>query len=187
LHDEYESDYVASWTQLAQRVRNGPKHFGIAATIVVAMEVAASELKPHVNVYDYLRIIPAQYFVDRLEAARLQELRTLYTALSEADRVEKFGDNATSASFDAVCLAYLGQAYSTNLLDEHAAGFCITRYVADLLLKFVNEKFPAEYHVGPVYAAGEDSISINLGTKNRAAPSLRVPKGLAQDRIELLP
>jgi hypothetical protein len=168
-------------------MKNGPKHFGIAATIIVAMEVAAAELKPGLDVYEYLRIIPAQYFVDRLEAARLEKLRTYYAGLSEADRVEKFGEKGRSTSFDAVCLTHLGQTYSDALLDEHSAGFCVTRYVADLLLEFVNKNFPAEYHVGPVYASGEESISTGLGIKNKAARSVRVPKSLPRDKIEPFP
>ena len=184
---EYQSNYEASWTQLAPKVKNGPKHFGIAATIIVAMEAAAAELKPELDVYEHLRIIPAQYFVDRLEAARLEKLRTYYAGLSEADRVEKFGEKGRNASFDAVCLTHLGQTYSATLLDEHSAGFCVTRYVAELLLEFVNKNFPAEYDVGPVYASGEDFISTGLGTKNKAAPSLRVPKNLHRDKFEPLP
>ncbi|MEA2943237.1 MAG: hypothetical protein QOD09_3766 [Bradyrhizobium sp.] len=180
---EYQSKYEASWTQLAPKIKNGPKHFGIAATIIVAMEVAAAELNPQFDVYEYLAIIPAQYFVDRLEAPRLQKLRTYYAGLSEAERVATFGENGRSTSFDAVCLTHLGQTYSEALLDEHCAGYCVTRYVAELLLEFVNKNFPAEYHVGPVFASGEDSISTGLGT-DKAAPSLRVPKSLYPLPIE---
>jgi len=179
---DYNSTYECSHTQLSPPKVNEPKHFGHAAAIIVAMEIAAREKNPSYNVYDWLRILPAQYFIDRMDEDRLKKLAECFESWSESERVEKFGDAAKNRPFEDLCLASINQEFCSGLLQEIASGHCITRYTADLLLNFVNSHFPPKLHIGPVLGSGEDSVSKNLGTK-RAAPCLKVPKRLDQDKF----
>jgi hypothetical protein len=178
---EYTSDYKASFTQLSPKKIHEPKHFGRAAAIVVGMEVAATEKQSAINVYDWLRILPAQYFVDRFDAAKVAELDDCYNSWSEDERQTIFGDAARDRSFTELCLLSIGQEFSNGLLGELVGGCSITRYTADLLVEFTN-KFPQRLHAGPVLGAGEDAVSKILGSK-RAAPALNVPKRLAQEKL----
>jgi hypothetical protein len=180
-NDEYGSDYVSSHTQINPTRRHEAKHFGHSVAIIVAMEVAATEKKIKFNVYDWLRILPAQYFVDRLDKGRLDALVEAYTALSDSERAAKFGTDA-KLTFGDLCLTQIEQRFSPGLLDEIVEGHCITKFTASLLMKFINENFPDDLHVGPVVASGMEAVSNALGTK-RAAPRLRVPKTLDQQEL----
>jgi hypothetical protein len=180
---DYSSTYECSHTQLQPPKANEAKHFGHAATIIVAMEMAAREKDPNYNVYNFLRILPAQYFVDRLDQSRFEELAKCYDNWNESERIEKFGDRAIEKSFEDLCLECIEHSFCVDLLSEIASGHCITSYTADLLINFVNNHFPQKFHVGPVLGSGQDSISKMLGTK-RAALSLKVPKRINQDKFE---
>jgi hypothetical protein len=181
---QYYSDYICSHTQLKPTRRHEAKHFGHAVTIIVAMEIAAAEKRINFNVYDTLRILPANYFVDRLDRQRLSALRAHYEAMSDHDRAEKFGTADATKSFDNLCLSRIGQAFSEGLLDEIAEGYCLTKFSADLIVKFITEHFPESLSVGPVRVSGEDSISKGLGTK-RAAAKLRVPRRLDRSKLSV--
>jgi hypothetical protein len=56
-----------------------------------------------------------------------------------------------------------------------AMGFCVSQYVADRVIAFINALPRPELHVGPIRVTGEESDHRELGRKG-AAPALRVPK-----------
>jgi hypothetical protein len=180
-NQEYGSDYESSHTQINPTRRHEAKHFGHSVAIIVAMEVAATEKNMEFNVYDWLRILPAQYFVDRFDKARLDALVEAYTGLSDSERAAKFGADS-KLPFGDLCLTRIEQRFSSGLLDDIVQGHCITKFTANLLMKFINESFPEHLHVGPVVASGMEAVSDGLGTK-RAAPRLRVPKTLDQHEL----
>ena len=119
------------------------------------MELAAAELEPGFDVYSYLRILPATYFVDLFDRTELEKAR-------------KCVEN-----FDEKCLTAIGQEFDKKLLDQHSWGFTITQPVAEKLLAFLVATFPdAKY--GPVRCSGDpDQRSKKLAFKNRA-PDLTV-------------
>jgi len=155
------------------------KYFGHAVTIIVAMEVAALRLGKSCNVYDFLRVLPAMHYADRFDAHRLATLKQKYSEMLSDERARKFGPDQSSYSFERLCLAAMIQPHSTGLLEKMTEGYCVTRYTAERLVRFVNENFDEELHVGPVVVSGGESVSRNLGTR-AAAPELRVPKTLDQ-------
>lgn len=182
--EQYASDYECSHTQLSPDKRKGAKHFGRAAAIIVAMEIAAREKNNAINVYDWLRILPAQYFVDRLDRKRLEELQAFHAAMSEADRVAAFGEEDKAKPFDDLMLRRIDQEFSLGLLDEIVDGFCVTKYIANKIVGFINAHFPDRLHVGPVRISGQDGVSNGLG-KQRAARNMRVPTNMDQDKLGL--
>lgn len=175
-------EYRSSHVQLSPEKLTKPKRFGHAATIIVAVEIMAKERDPRFNVYDLLRILPAQYFVDRFDLAQLNSLKEYYESLSDSEKAGIFGHAAVSHSFERVCLDTMEQPHRNGLLEQLAAGFCVTKYTADKLVEFVENHFPPQLHVGPARSSGEDSIARGLGNKN-AAPSLRVPRTLPIERL----
>jgi hypothetical protein len=172
---QYPFEYVSSHTQIYPRRRDEPKLFGHAATIIVAMEVAAREKQPTYNVYDQLRILSANYFVDRFDENKLRELTHYHSTLSSDAKREQFGESVATSTFEQTCLVKILQEWSENLLTQMVSGFCVTKYTAEKLIDFVNSNYPSHLHVGPARASGEDAASQTLGHKN-AAPALRVPK-----------
>jgi hypothetical protein len=177
--EQYKETFSCSPVQIYPKSISEPKHLNKTATIIVAMEAFAAEKDDPTNVYDFLRIIAAFYFVDRLDTARLDALRQEYDGWTEDQKNAAFGtDNdpePAHRSFDDQCLNALEQVEGSKLLEEMSAGFTVTKYVADELVKFVNRHFPARLHIGPALPAGSERRSISLGTKE-AAPSLRVPQ-----------
>jgi hypothetical protein len=181
-------EYVSSHTQIfpknkqdAAQPRQSAKLFGHCATIIVALELAAKHLNSQVNVYDYMRILPAQCFVDQFNEERLKDLTEYHSRLSRDERILKFGVDAGDSTFSSACLPAIGQLKG-RLLEQMTAGFCVTRFTANALVKHVNENYPAELHVGPVRSAGEDAIVEGLGYKN-AAPDLRTPRTIPQSQL----
>jgi hypothetical protein len=174
--------YECSHTQIYNDKIRNPKLFGHAATIIVAMEIAAREKNPTLNVYDYLRILPAQYFPDRFEAARLKALAEHHHDLPADQRIEKFGADAADKSFEEVCLAHIEQT-RVGLLDDVASGDCLTKYTAAKIVEFVNSNYPANLQIGPVRSAGEDgAYSEDLGRGN-AVSGLRVPRTIPKEQL----
>jgi hypothetical protein len=171
---QFRFDYQSSHTQIFPGKQRLPKLFGHAATIIVAMEFAAAEIEPGYNVYDYLRILPAQYFVDRFDAAVRERLMQSHNAMNVADRAAKFGAERAERSFDEVCLWKIDQEHSTDLLQQITSGYCVTKYTAEKLAEFINEHYP-EPKPFEIRSAGAEAVSNDLGTKN-AAPALRVPR-----------
>lgn len=56
------------------------------------------------------------------------------------------------------------------------AGYTVTTFVGEALVKFVNDHFPPKLHIGPALPAGsERRANAALGSKEAAA-SLRVPQ-----------
>ena len=168
-------EFGSSKTQIYPENRHAPKLFARAATIIVALEIASRESPRDLNVYDYLRVIPAQFFADRFNEERLNALKVHFGTFTEQERIDKFGEENKDKPFETLVLEALGQAFSERLLDQMATGFTVTKYVATKLIEFINEHFPHELHIGPLRACGDDVITKGLGRKN-AAPQLRVPK-----------
>jgi hypothetical protein len=180
---QHPFDYEASHTHIYPLRRREAKLFGHAVTTVVAMEMAAVHKKSDVNIYDYLRILPAHFFVDRFDGDKLAALAAFHQAMPRDEKIQRFGEEAADASFEQVCLTHIDQQHSDRLLDQMASGYCITKYTADRFVTFIAQHYPATLHVGKVLGAGdEQAISNRLGTKN-AAPSLRVPKTLPQAEL----
>jgi len=154
--------------------RTQPKYLETAVTIIVAMEVAARAATTPINVYDYLRILPAMHFVDRFDVNRLQALESAYGRLSEEDKKGKFGEDAL-LSFQDLCLKSMAQPLGSRLLSEMAAGYCVTRDAAEKFAAFINANFEQALQVGPVRVAGAETGLPNLGTKF-AATTFVVPQ-----------
>ena len=175
--DQYRFEYASSHVQIYPRNVREKKFFGHAATIIVALELAAADKRPDFNVYDYLRILPSQYFVDRFDAAMYKRMVDSFNGMRVEDRMEKFG---SEGPFDAIALKAIDQEISANLLNEMSFGFCVTKYTAKKFAEFAAKFFP-ELAIGPVRSAGEESVSDVLGSKI-SAPSLRVKRtwGLAE-------
>lgn len=173
---QYGFAYGASHTQINPDKRYSAKVFDNAATIIVAMEIAARESGSAVNVYDYLRIMPAQYFIDKLDGERREKLDAYFHSIPLEVRQQKFGlkEAHHARSFEAACLAASDQLDSNGLIKEMSFGSTVTKDVADRVCNFINSNFPHELHVGPVRGSGDpDTFSWKLGCRN-AAQSLRV-------------
>jgi hypothetical protein len=170
-HNDQPFDYTCSHTQIYPQNIREPKTFGRAVTIIVAMEMAAADTQPELDVYHYLRILPAHHFVDGFDQKRLQELEAAHNGMRVEEKVEKFGPLAQK-SFEDVCLASIEQS-KAGLVTSLTEGYCVTKYTAEKLMTFVNSNYP-ELKVGPVLSSGQHSISEGLGEKN-AAEGLRVP------------
>lgn len=171
-YEQLPFDYACSHTQIYPAKIRQPKLFGHAATLIVGIELAAAHLAPHLNVYEELRILSAQYFVDRLTESRLKLWDDFYSELSARRRTDLFGPNSSVRSFRNLCTDAIGQR-DESILAQLAAGYCVTKWVAENLVQFVNIHVPPELHVGPVLSSGDDAIETKLGVKN-AAPSLLV-------------
>ena len=184
---QFDFEYKSSHTQIFPRTGNGgstpqtAKLFGHAATIIVAMELAAREKRPDLNVYDHLRVLAAHFFVDHFTPERLAALSTYHGKLSTQERVQKFGAEAAEFSFEKTCLAAIEQ-YDGRLLQQLTQKYCVTHHTATKLVEFVNTNYPAELHVGPVRSSGDNAASIGLGTKN-AAKDFRAPRNISQSEL----
>lgn len=175
--------WSASHIQINPTKKGEAKQFPIAAAIIVAMEIIAEESASSLNVYDYLRIIPAQYYADRFDKTRLNALTAHFNGLSAEQKTAQWGEDA-GLSFEDLCLKSMGQEYCERLLEQMASGYCATRYVVQKLCDAINvPAIPSNLHIGPIRSAGEDNAIIPwLGTKN-AADSLRVPKNRTPDEL----
>jgi len=177
--DQYFFDFKCSNTQLKNRSRFAPKLFDRAATIIVAMELRAKEVAPDYNVYDYLRIVPATYFVDEFRLATLRDLEAYFRKFSAEEKAEIFGEHA-APTFQETALGALGQKTNGDLLSLMATGYTATRWMCNGLTQLVQNAFPEEYHLGETLHAGSEDAAdyddeIRLGSKP-AAKSLKVPR-----------
>lgn len=178
---QFAFDYGCSHTSIYPDKIESAKSFGHAVTIIVALEVWAASHNSSINVYDYLRIIPAQYFVDQLDKKRLADLAKHHNELTEDEKTAKFGVDAR-LSFNKLCVQRISQI-NENLLLQMVSGMCVTRLVGENLIAFINEHYPEDLHIGPVLPCGsDDAVSPGLGRKN-AATALRVPKLRAPELI----
>jgi hypothetical protein len=173
--DQYPFTYEASRTQLYPQVLHSAKRFGIAATLILAMDRTAQNNGLNINVYDYLRIVPAYYFVDGLTADRLAAIEQNHEIMTVDAKLAKFGEDFIDRSFEATCLLKMEQDLNLQLITELSQGGCVTKYIADYIIKFVHDNYPHQLHVGPVRAAGQPSSSYGLGVKN-AVDKMRVPR-----------
>lgn len=184
-HQEGNFKFAASHVQINKSKRFLPKYFGSAATIIVALELIASKVKPSYNVYNWLRILQADFFVDRFNAERLQALEKHYKELKDSERTQIFGDEAKKENFEQIILTGIEQGYSSGLLRDLANGSCATRYTSNKLVDFINGRFPKSLEVGPVRLSGDpDRVIDILGERNTAA-TLRVPR--RHDPAQLTP
>ena len=178
---EFNFNYKCSHTQLGRP--NDPKYFSTAAALIVGMDVVARKKGAATDIYSRLRILPAQYFVDLLDASRLAQLEAYFNGLGNDERKEKFGENAVNSNFRALCLTAIKQQNSEGLLDEMAKGDCVTKWVASRLEQYINQRVPEALRIGPVRGSGDfDRRRNDLGTGS-VAPSLLVPKTLAPNEL----
>lgn len=181
--DQFGFDYQSSHTQIYPDKRGQPKLFGHAAAIIVAMEIAARTLRPELNVYDHLRVLPATSFIDGGDEAKLIALDEHYRKLDEAARVTTFGELAASLPFEAIVRHAIQQQYSERLIFQLTAGFTVTRWVADEIRAFVNPRVPNALQLGATKTAGDDNlVNPKLGSK-KAAEHLKVPRRVEPDHL----
>jgi len=174
---QYQSKWECSHTQLKPKVRRAPKTFSRAVIIIVALEMCAREVKPDVNVYDYLRVLPAFYFVDSFDEARLEAFETHFAALdADAKKIWLGGQGDGFKTFADACHELIEQNFGGRLLHQLAAGFCVSQFAAEKARAVLNHAaVPAELRVGPVLRAGEESrIDQVAFPRKAAADHLRV-------------
>jgi hypothetical protein len=174
--------YECSHTQIFPDKLKEPKFFGHAATLIVALELAARALVPDLNVYDLLRILPAIFFVDGFDKARLNVLVAYHAQLPAPERARIFGPEFADKGFLETCCMRVGQVGRVDLPSEIADGHCVTRHVAELLCGFINGNYPPHLHVGPVRASGEYADTDGLGNKG-AASHLRILRDVDQQTL----
>jgi len=178
---QFRFEYISSHTQIKPEKRCEAKLFGHAATVIVAMERIASSIDPRYNVYNYLRIVPGTFFIDRFDIERFYGLDSYYNELSLERRLELFGPDADAKGFEQLALVCIGQQNSDRLIQQMANGYTATHWVCNAFKTFIATHFPAEYHldvvrqVGDENAARADKKGHQLGS-HRAAPALRVPR-----------
>ena len=176
---QHSFDYTSSHTQIYPGKHRSAKLFGHAAAIIVAMEVAARKLKPDLNVYDRLRILAAAFFVDRFDDARFTALTAYHDGMTAEARTAVFGPGFEHKDFAETCCEIIGQSRH-GVLQQLANGFCVTRFIAERVMAFVNDRYPTEFAVGPVRVFGEDLRSPGLGRKSNAAPELLAPRSIPE-------
>jgi hypothetical protein len=154
--------------------RKEPRRFTTAATMIVGLELAVKSLKMRINVYDYLRIIPAFYFVDEFDVAKLATIQEAFAAMTPAEKLAKFGADADGKTFFQICYAAFGQTDDGSVVTGLAKGHIATHFVCEELASLINTHFPAPCRVGVVKGAGEDGSDGVLGTKD-LANGLKVP------------
>jgi hypothetical protein len=181
---KYPIEFGCNFTHIYPGKREEPKQFGAAATIIFVLEEYAAKHRPDFNVYDWLRIVPAQSYVDRLDRTRYVLLQDQYAKLSADERTNLFGAEPPT-SFDEVCSRAASQP-SHDIVRHLAIGSCVTQFVAEQIQDVINTKFPSHLHVGPVLCSGQEGFSKKLGTKN-AHEELRVIKLRSADQLPLVP
>lgn len=174
---EFAADYATSKTQIYPQRLDEAKLLAKALTITVALECIARSENSKINVYDYLRIVPAWYFVDGLDSDRYRDLSRAFDQLPSDQKQWRAANTGgrPGADFDEACQQFCGQPASGGLLRQTARGFCVTRDVADGIVRFIDLAFGGNQGgIGPVQTAGTPGSYPALGTKD-AAPALRPP------------
>jgi hypothetical protein len=183
---EYPGIYLAGNTQISDsRIKEG-KWFDFAASIIVAMELAFKDKGIPVNVYDYLRIVPAFYFINAFDSGKLAAIKSAYAAMSNDEKLArfgKFGAGADHKSFYQICFAAVGQTEDGSVVDGLAKGYLATKYVCDGLVQLINENFDPSCHVGEALGAGQDGSNGVLGTLG-LAPGLKVRQAVLTTEFE---
>jgi len=176
---QYRSEWDCSHTQIYPANRNAAKTFSRAVSVIEALNVTAARTRPDVNVYDFLRIVPAFYFIDGFDEERLAALEAHFSTLTPEQQREGLGSaGATIQTFSEACLLSVSQSSKGRLLKHLATGYCATKFVVEGIRTFVNsDRFPANLHVGPVLRAGEVSPQHGeLPPRKAAARDLLVPR-----------
>jgi hypothetical protein len=176
--------YECSHIQIFPGRLTEPKFFGNAATLIVALELAAAALVPGLNVYDMLRILPADFFVDGFDTARLDALIAYHAKLTASERTRLFGPEFANMDFLETCCTKIEQLGRTGLPGEMADGYCVTRQVAERLSGFINGNYPPHLRVGLVRASGDHGTVARLGHK-AAASQLVVACDVDQQTLPL--
>lgn len=176
----FDTVWKTSKMQLQRDSQRSGKMPAKAATIIVALELAAHEKNKRINIYERTGILECNHFVDLFDTDRLNALTRHYDSLSEADRAAKFGESARTESFEDVCLKEAGQPFSTGLLAQMAKGDCAPQKLCGNLVNFINQsRFPKELHVGAeaLESGDERARNLKLGRGN-AAKALRYSKNI---------
>lgn len=156
--------FECSKIQIAPKKRHDAKLFGHAATIVVAMEMAATHMKSNINIYDYLRIFDAGFYIEGFDLPTLERC---------SDSIPDFERNVTEHS---------GQ-FEKSLVRQMAQGFTVSRHVAESIVSFVEQHLPG-IEIGSVRRAGDAEASVYHSAPRRgAAPALRVPRYRAPEEL----
>lgn len=178
--NQYRFDYECSHVQLKPDKRFKSKLFDRAVTIIVAMEMKAQEVDPDFNVYDFMRIIPATYFIEGFRREQLAALEGHYHDLGVDERKAIFGTD-TAPDFEQAAISFLDQREGQRLLQQMVSGHTATLWVCDRLRELVATHFPQELHLGPTLQAGHELTKdpeegqCKLGVK-KAADALVVPR-----------
>lgn len=183
--EQVKATYNCGHSLLQRKQHAKPRFFEQAVTIIFVLEKYAKEIGSDINVYDYLRIIPAHYFIDDFDKDALHAISKHYEELSVEDRTAKFGQDAPE-DFETACLQAIDQPPRGNLIKQLSWGMCVSRYVADHVRDFINSNFPSKLHVGRVLASGQTANWDGGGTKG-AASELKVPKTRAPDELQQIP
>ena len=158
--EKYGFGFKCSHTHIYPDNRAAARRFGHVCTAIVALELAARDLKPKYDVYRRLRILPATYFVDGFDKEALRQAKEL------------------DEKFEAKCLAAIEQEYGDKIIEQHCWGLTVTKYVAERLKDFLDANYK-DLKVGLVRCVGDpDKVSAGLGRKNRVT-DLKVPRTLS--------
>ena len=165
---ESKDIYFCAIKQINEVNRDEAKLLDKCLTIIVALELAAAELKPDFDVYRYLRILPAIYYIDGFDASKLNELENYYDTHANLQIIS----GGSTLPFRRACSLSVGHGRSPELIDELVLqNRTATLDVCEGIVGFVQGRFPAALHIGPVCAFVERGHSKKLGRK-RAAKSL---------------
>jgi len=164
---QFRGEYLASKTQLYPDKLFQAKLFDKAVALTVALELAGKATDPSVDVYRYLRIAPAFYYLDDFTRENWERFRRDLEARPERDR---------PSDIQAVLNKKFEVSQPAELLREMQGGFCVTRDIVEGLMAFSAEFLGDRYRLGALRRVGEGPPVAGLGTK-AAAPSLRPPRG----------
>lgn len=168
---EWKTQYPAfEWDKFAPNQLDkldktqGPYVFEKAAMVILTIELGLRAIDPSIDIYDPkmpIQILPASFYIDGFDNDALKELRR-----SDKD-------------FNAKAIKHAGQrAYadpSKDLLHYMAQkGFCVTRYVADKILEYVETNHAGLVDIGPVKHEPDG----RLGRGHAPADRLKVPRNI---------
>ena len=177
-------EFSCSPTQINRGDLDKPRYLDKSLIIIVAVELYAAEHAPTFNVYDHLRILRGDFFVDRFDSEAWGRLKEHYAGMDQEQRKNVFGPHAEK-DFDSVFLPGIEQKFNKYLINEITNGHTMTKYTCDNVARFVEDHLPEDLHVGPVRPAGSpEPYTKSLGTKH-ASTKQRVPSNM--DPAQLAP
>jgi hypothetical protein len=146
--------------------------------------LAAADRGVKCNVYDEVRILAADFFVDQFDVPKLMALEKAYKAISDQEKLKIFGTDVLDSrgkayEFEALFLKSIVQVNRWGLLKQLASGCCATAFTCRHIVEFVDNTFATiddRLAVGPVRQALDPETEIpGLGQGN-AASQLNTPR-----------